>query len=438
MDYRQLFEKSPVPVLVLDTETWQPLEFNNAASEYMGYSRAEFSNLTITDFEFVPKPGETREHINEIRRKGQDEFTCIHRSKEGRARSVHISISMVSWLGREAMLTIWHEAPDALTEPAAPRIVTGVKASATEGDAPEIVACSHAMKQLLARTQRLGASDMAVLIEGETGTGKELIARRLHRVSTRSDGPFVPVNCGALPRDIADGELFGVERGAFTGADRSRPGYFESAHGGTIFLDEIGEMDPALQVRLLRVLQEGEIRRLGSTRPTPVDVRVLAATNRDLLAAVDEGTFRADLYYRLAGACLHVPPLRERPQDIEHLVAHFAGHFALEQPVRFSDTDMRTLAQHPWPGNVRELQNIVRGAVVLAENGQACIEWGPARPASISLPSPGLADAMREHIALTLIECRWVIEGPSGAARRLGLQPSTLRSQIKRLGLARP
>lgn len=442
MDYRQLFDRSPVPLIVLDTETWHPLEFNNAAAEFMGYSREEFARLTISDFEYVPNPSETREHVQLIKRKGADEFTCVHRSKSGDPRRVQISISMVSWMGREGMLTVWNQAssvrgnagPNELRYP-------GVDDTLAQTAVTPIVARSPGMRQVLATIARVSRTDIPVLIRGETGTGKELIARRVHELSERRGGPFVPVNCGALPREIADGELFGVERGAFTGADRSRPGLFEAADGGTIFLDEIGEMEPALQVRLLRVLQEGEFYRVGSTRPTRVSVRVVAATNRDLRAAVHAGTFREDLYYRLSGMCIEIPPLRERIEDIEPIVTHL-----IEREVgagsavpMFSDRDLHRLLRHSWPGNVRELQNVVRSAVALSRQGELTLDWlheSAARGAA-EFGSDRLDDVIRRHVLQMLRECRWVIEGRSGAAERLGLHPSTLRSHMARLGIVR-
>lgn len=442
MDYRHLFDRSPVPMIVLDTETWHPLEFNNAAADFMGYSRDEFSRLTISDFEYVPNPLETREHINLIRRQGADEFTCVHKSKSGDPRRVQINISMVNWMGRESMLTVWSRV-SAIGVPSAQRPEPAAHPfglHVTEGATP-IVARSPSMRRVLATVDRISPTDIAVLIRGETGTGKELIARRIHEISPRRAGPFVPVNCGALPREIADGELFGVERGAFTGADRSRPGLFETADAGTIFLDEIGEMEPALQVRLLRVLQEGEFYRVGSTRPTRVNVRVVAATNRDLRAAVQAGSFREDLFYRVSGMTIELPPLRERVEDIEPIISHLltraAPHGSAD--LGLTDCDLHRLLRHSWPGNVRELHNVVRSALAMGQNGQLSLDW--FRPSGYSPPGPTqterLDDAVRAHVLSVLAQSRWVIEGAAGAAARLGMHPSTLRSQMQRLGITR-
>lgn len=443
MDYRQLFDRSPVPLIVLDTETWCPLEFNNAAAEFMGYSRDEFTRLTISDFEYVPNPCETREHIQLIKRNGADEFTCVHRSKSGDPRRVQISISMVSWMGREGMLTVWNRASTVSGGASSGELrYPGVDGDLAQNAVTPIVARSPGMRNVLAMIARVSRTDIPVLIGGETGTGKELVARRVHELSKRQAAPFVPVNCGALPREIADGELFGVERGAFTGADRSRAGLFESADGGTIFLDEVGEMEPALQVRLLRVLQEGEFYRVGSTRPTRVDVRIVSATNRDLRAAVHAGTFREDLYYRLSGMCIEIPPLRNRLEDIEPIVTHL-----LEREVgvgtaipMFSDVNLLRLLRHAWPGNVRELQNVVRSSLAMSASEELSLDWFQA---SSTVDSPAadesdrLDDVIRRHALAMLAESHWIIEGPKGAASRLGLHPSTLRSQMARLGIVR-
>lgn len=443
MDYRQLIERLPVPVIVLDCETWHPLEFNNAAADFMGYSRDEFSRLTITDFEYVPNPSETREHINLLRRTGAEEFTRVHRAKSGDPRRVQISISMVSWMGREGMLTVWNRAPSIVSTPTlSVEPNSNLEHPRALASATPIVAHSPAMRRVLAMVDRISPTDLPVLIRGETGTGKELIARRVHELSPRRGRPFVPVNCGALPREIVDSELFGVERGAFTGADRSRPGLFESADAGTVFLDEIGEMEPALQVRLLRVLQEGEFYRVGSTRPTRVNVRIVAATNRDLRAAVQAGTFREDLFYRLSGMCIDLPPLRERVEDIEPIVASMLQRETGTGTAisAFSERDLHCLLRHAWPGNVRELQYVVRCAMAMGGLGELSLDWfhtschNPAPAAQ----SERLDDAIRGHVLAVLAQSRWVIEGPMGAAARLGLHPSTLRSQMQRLRIARP
>lgn len=244
-------------------------------------------------------------------------------------------------------------------------------ASAPTPEAPEFSDIIHRnpqMERLIARARLAAPRSVPVLIEGESGTGKELLARAIHRASLRNNKPFVPVNCGAIPSELVESEFFGHRKGAFTGAISDRIGYFESANGGTLFLDEIGELPPAAQVKILRVLQEGELVRVGDTRPVPVDVRVIAATNRSLLQEVASGRFRADLFYRLAVAVLHIPPLRERQGDIGILIDRFLdlenSEIASEKNKKISPSARNLLLVHPWPGNVRELLNTIRRACV--------------------------------------------------------------------------
>jgi transcriptional regulator with GAF, ATPase, and Fis domain len=287
------------------------------------------------------------------------------------------------------------------------------------------------------------------LISGETGTGKELIARAIHSNSKRRDRPLIKVNCAALPTGLVESELFGHEKGAFTGAISRRIGRFELADGGTIFLDEIGEIPLEVQVKLLRVLQEREFDRVGGGKsPISVDVRVIAATNRDLLSAVREKTFREDLYYRLNVFPLRLPPLRERKSDIP-LLAHFlVKKYATsigKSIARISAEALVRLDAYDWPGNVRELENIIERAVILAPGPVLDIDPDVFVPRAVGSQfgdgeqsSPSLEDVERAHICKVLDESSWIIEGPKGAARVLGLHPNTLRSRLKKLGIARP
>ncbi|MEW6321619.1 MAG: sigma 54-interacting transcriptional regulator [Acidobacteriota bacterium] len=312
-------------------------------------------------------------------------------------------------------------------------------------DFQEIVGRSPAMTKLLATLHTVAATPATVLILGETGTGKELVARAIHERSARRDRPLVKVNCAAIPPGLVESELFGHVRGAFTGAISARTGRFEVAHGGTIFLDEVGELPAEAQAKLLRVLQEREIEPVGSHRTRKVDVRVIAATNRDLAAEVAAGRFRADLYFRLNVVPLTVPPLRERAGDVELLAHVLAERFAREFGKRvegISPASLDRLAAYHWPGNVRELANLVERAVVLADG--PILELGadlvPAGPARAPGPAPGdtLEDVERRHIKNVLDATGGIVEGPAGAAARLGLNPSTLRSRMKKLGIARP
>jgi formate hydrogenlyase transcriptional activator len=299
---------------------------------------------------------------------------------------------------------------------------------------------SNAMRRLLARVEQVATTDATVLITGETGTGKELIARAIHRRSRRAKGPLVKVNCAAIPETLLASELFGHERGAFTGATERRRGRFEQADGGTIFLDEIGELPPATQVTLLRVVQERELERLGGTHSVKVDVRIVAATNRDLAADVRAGRFRSDLYYRLNAFPVHVPPLRERPEDLAPLVAHLAAKYGgrLGRTIERVDTrGLRALAAYHWPGNIRELENVVERAVILSQNGTLRIgrDVLPSSDVRTSALSDELQATERASIETALTTSRGRVSGPGGAARRLGLPASTLEFRIRRLGI---
>ncbi len=307
----------------------------------------------------------------------------------------------------------------------------------------EIVGESRALKHVLKQVQTVAATDSTVLILGETGSGKELIARALHNLSDRRERTFVKLNCAAIPTGLLESELFGHEKGAFTGAIATKIGRFELADRGTIFLDEVGEIPLELQVKLLRVLQEQEFERLGSTRTMRVNVRVVAATNRDLSHMVDAQQFRSDLYYRLRVFPVTVPPLRERVEDIPVLVRHFVQKFAARMKKRIESvpTDaMRALQAYGWPGNVRELENFVERAVILSSGSELFVPAAelkrPALPPSGSAAT--LEEAERDHILKALRETNWVIGGSSGAAARLGMKRTTLQSKMQKLGIARP
>ena len=320
----------------------------------------------------------------------------------------------------------------------------------------EILGTSPALTAVLENVRRVAPTDTTVLITGETGTGKELIARAIHSHSRRKDRPLIKINCAALPAGLVESELFGHEKGAFTGAISRRVGRFELAHGGTIFLDEIGELPADAQAKLLRVLQEREFDRVGGAAPIKADVRVLAATNRDLHRAVQEKTFREDLYYRLSVFPVHLPPLRDRREDVPLLVHSLVNKYAGRIGKRLESVGretMRRLQAYAWPGNVRELENVLERAVILA-NGTT-LEIGTdllpqssplppvsapprAEPRDTSPAAPGTLEATeRSHILTVLRETNWVIDGPRGAARVLGLHPNTLRSRLKKLGIKR-
>jgi DNA-binding NtrC family response regulator len=303
----------------------------------------------------------------------------------------------------------------------------------------EIIGHSEALNDLLLRVQQVAPTDTTILILGETGTGKELIARALHHASPRKDRPLVKVNCAALPTHLIESEVFGHEKGAFTGATTRRIGRFELADKATLFLDEIGELPLELQSKLLRVIQEGEFERLGSSRTLKVDVRVIAATNRNLEVEVRAGRFRQDLYYRLSVYPLSVPPLRERQEDIPLLVRSFAQKFSkkLGKPIEtISQKTLHALQQYDWPGNVRELENMIERAVITTQDRTLRVDV-PQVPMRTMDTEKSLEDMERDYILHILNKTHWKIEGTHGAALVLGLHPSTLRSRMHKLGIKR-
>ena len=306
-----------------------------------------------------------------------------------------------------------------------------------------VVGRSQAFEQVLTLARQAAPTGATVMVTGETGTGKEVLARAIHERSLRRDQAFVRLNCAALPAGLIESELFGHERGAFTGAEHQRVGRFELADGGTLFLDEVGEMPLEAQAKLLRVLQDGLVDRVGGANAIPVDVRVIAATNADLHRAIQQGRFRSDLYYRLNVFPIHMPPLRERPEDIPILARHFLrvhSRRLKRQCEDFDGVSMERLVQYAWPGNVRELENIVERALILCH--ERLLRIDPAmvhvRVPPESGPRRTLHDEERHHILQTLTLLDWRIEGPGGAAEQLGLAPSTLRSRMRKLAIRRP
>jgi len=313
----------------------------------------------------------------------------------------------------------------------------------TEGQFPEIVGDSAAVKQVLDQIATVAVSEATVLILGETGTGKELVAHAIHRMSRLKDGPFIKVNCAAIPTGLLESELFGHEKGAFTGAISRKIGRIELAHGGTLFLDEVGEIPTELQPKLLRVLQDQEFERLGSNHTVKVKVRVVAATNRNLSESIAQGKFRNDLFYRLNVFPIRVPSLRERREDIPLLIRHFVHKFARRMD-RYIETipkeTMRSLMQWDWPGNIRELENLMERSVILSDGNALRVPLSELRAQGNSRTEDddrSLDTAERQHIIRVLRETRGVLSGPEGAARRLGLKRTTLQSKMQRLGITR-
>jgi transcriptional regulator with GAF, ATPase, and Fis domain len=321
----------------------------------------------------------------------------------------------------------------------------------------EMVGQSGALKQLLRQVEMVAPTDATVLILGESGTGKELVAREIHKRSQRGDRPLIRVNCASIPKELYESEFFGHAKGAFTGAVKDRAGRFEAAHGGTLFLDEVGEIPLELQSKFLRVLQEGQYERVGEERTRTVDVRIIAATNRDLPKDVETGRFRQDLYYRLNVFPVRVAPLRERKEDIALLAAHFIEKAAkkLKLPAaRLTQAHLAQFQAYDWPGNIRELQNMIERALILAQNGALWFDFpssgrtatrtAETRPIidnvkdTAILSYPDLRQHERENVLAALEKTRWKVHGPGGTAELLGIKPTTLISRIKKLGLKRP
>ena len=308
-----------------------------------------------------------------------------------------------------------------------------------------IVGQSGALRQVLELVEMVAETDSTVLLVGETGTGKELIARAIHNRSHRSERALVKLNCAAIPSGLLESELFGHERGAFTGAIAQKVGWLELADQGTLFLDEIGDIPLELQPKLLRALQEREFERLGSTRTKRVDARLVAATNRDLERMVADKQFRSDLYYRLNVFPIEVPPLRERGEDIPLLVRHFVQHFArrMNRVIETIPSEtMQVLTRYSWPGNIRELQNLIERAVILSPGGVLRVPLGDLRTPIVAVQDGGkhqtLEQAERALILATVKDTKWVLSGPNGAATRLGVNRSTLQFRMRKLGIARP
>ena len=306
----------------------------------------------------------------------------------------------------------------------------------------ELIGSSERFQSVLDDVSVVASAECAVLIQGETGTGKEVIARAIHDSGPRQTGPFVGLNCAAIPGALLESELFGHERGAFTGAVAQTIGRFQAANGGTLFLDEIGDLPLELQPKLLRVLQEQQYERLGSTRTMRADVRVIAATNQDLWQMVEEKTFRADLYYRLGVFPISLPPLRERREDIPSLVRYFVKKFSrqMSKPIEhIPDEVVEVLTVYHWPGNIRELQNFIERSVLVTQGpilAPRIAELKGLMHAAASAPSQSLSDAERAHIMGILKETNWVVGGRNGAAVRLGLPRTTLISRMQKLGIS--
>jgi PAS domain S-box-containing protein len=472
--YRLLFEKAPIGYLTVGTDQ-RILNVNRRMTEMLGYPVEELVGAQIHSFLPDTLAGKVRSEE-------------VHRKHLAGAPVCGWELEMRRKNGRPLWINLWmeggHDEGGAI-QPArsiALDITDRVLAERERARLQEqnlylqeeiksvhnfeqIIGCSPALMEVLANVGRVAPTDASVLITGETGTGKELIARAIHSTSKRKDKPLIKVNCAALPAGLVESELFGHEKGAFSGAIARRLGRFELADGGTIFLDEIGELPAEAQVKLLRVLQEREFDRVGGTAPIRVDVRVIAATNRNLLKEVREKSFREDLYYRLNVFPVRLPPLRERRDDIPLLVHFLVNKFALRSGKQLdgvSRPTMQQLQEYSWPGNIRELENVLERAVILATGSTLDIapdllptlaaartaeqrpnpedaegNSTPAIQQTAGQPQPSLEAVERDYIRTVLRQTNWLITGPRGAAKILGLNPNTLRNRMKKLGISR-
>ena len=452
--YRDLFDQAPIPYVYEDTDT-RFVSVNQAAMKLLGL-RPEDVPGTV-GMSLVASTQKNREQLDaafddirqgkerglvelELRRKDNGQPVWVQFWSRPEPDGKHTRTMIIDITDR-----VLAEREKARLQQQNAYLQEEIKATL---NFDEIVGRSPALSTVLEHVRVVGPTDASVLVTGETGTGKELIARAIHSASRRKDKPLIKVNCAALPAGLVESELFGHEKGAFTGAIARRVGRFELADGGTIFLDEIGELPLEMQAKLLRVLQEGEIDRIGGKSPVEVDVRVIAATNRDLAQAVRDKTFREDLYYRLNVFPIRLPALRERHEDIPLLATYFAMRFAARLGKPIDGIDSKTLDRllaYAWPGNIRELENIMERAVILSPG--RILEVSPEMLPAVAVPSPSGADRQpstnlesveRDHIVAVLKQTKWVIEGARGAAQILGLHPNTLRSRMKKLGITRP
>lgn len=455
--FRDLFEEAPIAYVFEDTNT-RFVHANRAAMNLLGLKPEEVAGTIGMSLVAPDQAVQARIHdafadIQQGKERGLPELE-LRRKDDGRPIWVQFW-SRPEPDGKHTRTMIIDITDRVLAERERARLQQQnlylqeeIKAS---NNFEEIIGRSSALTAVLDQVRAVGPTEASVLIQGETGTGKELIARAIHSISRRRDKPLIKVNCAALPSGLIESEFFGHEKGAFTGAIARRIGRFELADGGTIFLDEIGELPFEMQAKLLRVLQEREFDRVGGTAPIKVDVRVLAATNRDLLKAVQEKTFREDLYYRLSVFPIRLPPLRDRVADIPLLVSFLVDKFAMRVGRHLEGIHketMQRLIDYPWPGNIRELENVLERAVILSRG--PLLEIGPD---VLNIPGEGavhpptstddppsnatLEDLERNHILAVLTRTDWVVEGPRGAAKVLGLHPNTLRSRLKRLDIRR-
>lgn len=459
LQLRMLIEQAGDAFFVHDYQG-KILEVNRRACETLGYSREELLRMNISDIDIEVRAKKHKDRFWDKLRPGEYiTFEGIHRRKDGSTFPVEVTLGRVDFEGESLLLSITRditarkEAEERLRQAYAEikalkerleneNIYLRQEIEARFGRL-EFIGQSEAIRRVLQLAEKVAKEDTCVLIIGETGTGKELLARLIHNMSTRRDRPMVTVNCAALPPTLIEAELFGVEKGAYTGAVRSRVGRFEAADGSTLFLDEVSELPLELQAKLLRVLEYKQFERVGSSKTVTVDVRVIAATNQDLLQLVREKKFRQDLYYRLSVFPIYIPPLRDRREDIPLLVEYFVRRLGLsmgKKDIRVPEQTLKKLMEYHWPGNVRELRNVIERAMIISEGPYLVIDdLEPQRsPLSPEPLSQSLEEVERAHILKVLESTNWRVSGKGGAAEILGLKESTLRARMKKLGIRRP
>lgn len=459
--YESAFEQAAVGISYVEPKDRTLTQVNQRFCDIMGYTRDELIGKPITDLSHPDSLERDREVIEALLagriERGTREKQYVR--KDGTVIWGRVRISLVQFGKKGAEESLVGVVEDITerkkAEQELERALVEIRDLKERAEAEnvylreeiklahlhgDIVGRSEGMTSVLSQAEQVAETDATVLLMGETGTGKELLARAIHEMSTRSDESLVIVNCAAMPDALVESELFGREKGAYTGALTRQIGRFEAAHGGTIFLDEIGELPGETQAKLLRVLQEGEFERLGGSKTISVDVRVVAATNRNLEEEVRKKAFRDDLFFRLNVFPITIPPLRDRPEDIEPLVWSFVEKFSSSMGKKVEtiyEASLEALRGYPWPGNVRELRNVVERAMIGARGPTLRIR-PPAAPAQVHADMLTMDDLQRQHIRAVLERTAWRVRGEGGAASILGMKPSTLESRMAKLGVKRP